>query len=801
MQTLWQDVAYALRTLRRNRGLTAVAVLTLALGIGANSAIFSFINSVLLVPLPVHDPARVATIFTSDFSGPLYGASSYPDYEDIRGRGTAFDDVAAVRGMATVLRHGDESFRARAEAVSAGYFSLLGVRAALGRPIVESDFADGAERVAVLSDAFWRRRFGGDPGVVGRPLHTSDGKSARVVGVLAPGFDGLVKVSHNDIWIPLPGDVRRDSRGLRLVARLKPGVEMSAAQANLDVIARQLHEAHGQAWSNVRGEPRRLSLLPESQSRLPPAFQAMGVRLATLVFAVSCLVILIACANVANLLLARAVERRREIAVRVSMGATRGRLIRQLITENVVLAVLAGAASLLLGVWMRELMRTYLIPAQMTGIDPRLDVNVMAFTFAVAVVTAFVFGLAPAVEATRPRVAAAIESGGRRRATIRGTLLVSQVALSVVLLVGSGLFLRSLSHAYTMDLGFDADGVMTAEVDLSPTPDGPPQRRETHRRLLERVRSLPSVHAAALASNLPLASTPRTGVRPEGYPPQPGEDMEVAYSVVTPGFFETLRIPIRRGRSFTDEDARSEARVALVNEAFVARYWPGQDAIGRRLFVGNDTALEVVGVAATGKYRNLREEPTPYVFFNHAQRYSPRMTLLVRSSADTAAIATSLRHEVRALAPAIPAPDTRSLFDASGAAFYEIRTASTMLGIFGAVALALTVIGLYGVVAYATQTRARELGVRMALGADRGRIERLIVGQALRVVWIGLGIGLLAAAGMTRLVTHMLHDVSPLDPATFVAIAALMLAAGVATSWVPAVRASRVSPAAALRYE
>jgi len=801
MPTLWQDLVYGARMLLRHRGLTLVAVLTLALGIGANTAIFSFINSVFLVPLPVRDPGRIATLYTSDFSGPLYGASSYPDFEDIRRLATAFEDVAASRGASLVLREGDESFPARGEAVSGSFFSMLGVRAALGRPIQEADFAEGAAPVVVLSDAFWRRRFGADPSVVGRDLHTSNGKSARVVGVIAPGFAGLTKIWRADIWTPLARDDKRSSRGLRLIARLKPGVDVVAAQANVDVIAQQLHDSYAQAWSNVRGEPRRLTLLPEKLSRLPPAMRALGVRLGTLVFGVSCLVILIACGNIANLLLARAAERRREIAIRLSMGATRVRLVRQLLTESVLLSLTAGAASLLFALWLKTLMRTHLIPAEMTGLDPRLDGRVLAFTLLLCLVTAIVFGLAPALEATRPQLTSALESGGRRRARIRAALLVSQVALSALLLVGSGLFLRSLSHAYRIDLGFDPQGVVTANVDLSPTAGGEPQRRETHRLLLERLRTMPGVSSVALASNLPLAGTPRAGVRPEGYAPQPGEDMEVAYSVVTRGFFETMHIPIRRGRPFGEDDERADARTVIVNEAFVARYWPGQDPIGRRLVSGADTALEVVGVTATGKYRGLREDPMPYVFYPHAQRYRPGMMLVVRASSDPSAIARTLLHEIHAAAPTIPRPEVRPLLLIADNAFYEIRVASTMLGLFGTVALALTIIGLYGVVAYGVSTRQREIGVRMALGAERRDIRRMIVGQALSVVWIGLLIGLAAAAGTTRFVVHLLHDVSPLDPLTFIAIAALLVAASAASSWMPALRAARVSPSSALRYE
>ncbi len=810
----FRDLRYALRQLARAPGFTAAAVLTLSIGIGANTAIFSVVNDLLLRP-PAHvvDPERIVSIWTSDFSGPPYGVSSYPDYETFREQRDVMADVAAYGLVPGNLVEAEETVRLKIEEVTPNYFDVLGVRPAVGR-LLRPGAEDEGATVVILDHALWRNRFGADPAVVGRTVRINAG-TFTVVGVAPEGFEGGQRAFGGvDAWVPfeaLAGDgasrrAERGSRGLTLLGRLQPNVSLDQVRARFAVVASQLLAAYPAEWRDVTNRGRAITILPESESRVPPELRGAVVGFLGLLLAGFSLVLLICCVNVANLLLARGAARVRDVAIRVSLGASRARLVRHLMTESVALAALGCAGAILMTYAAAAALARFRPPGDL-ALDVGVDWRVLGFALAAAVAAAAIFGLAPALNLTRLGASAALKDGalaavGKRRFRLRGALIATQVSVSLVLLVCAGLFLRSLQHAATMDPGFDADNVVVASFDLRTQGYTEPRGRAFYTALTERIASLPDVRAVTLAMKVPLSGDGgRRRAVVEGYEPQPGEDMEFNFNVVGPEYFEVMRVPMVSGRGFTAADREGAPQVAVVNETFAARYWPGQDPIGKRLtsFSGA-TSIEIVGVARDGKYQMLTETPLPYLYRPFLQDYE-EMTLHVRVARDTDSLLPLLRSEIRAVDSELPIVRLASMRSETAFATFPQRVAATLLGACAGLALLLAAVGLYGVVAYAVSQRAREIGIRMALGASRHAVVRMVLRGSMKVVAIGLAIGLALALAAGRAIESFLGDVSPADPIALVAGPLVLIACALVASWLPARRAARIDPMKALREE
>jgi predicted permease len=819
MSTLLQDLRHAARLLRKSPGLTATVVVTLGLGIGAGTTIFSFVSALLLKPLPVAEPASVVAVFTSDHSGPRYGWSSYPDYLDFE-KTDVFAGLAAHTVAPLSLTQGGHTDRVFGELVTANYFVVAGVGASRGRLLVPEDGLPGAPPVLVVGDALWRRAFAADPGLVGRSV-TLNGQPFSVVGIAPRGFAGMTRGMAVDLWVPVtaPGAIpsadRLDNRGSRwllVLGRLKPGVAARDAEARLAVLAGQLQQAYPDNWTDVRRSRRVISVVPESQARIFPQARGAVVGFLGLLLAVVGLVLMIACSNVASLLLARAGARRRETAVRLALGASRGRLVRQLLTESLVLSLLAGALGVLLASWATDLLMALRPPVPFpVALDLELDGGVLAFSLTLAILTGLGFGLVPALQASRAELLPALKDetpgSGRASAAYRRPLVVAQMAMSAVLLIGAGLFLQSLRNAHAIDPGFDPGHLLLLSTDLRLNGYPEPAGRDFYRRLLERAGALPGARAASLATGVPLGlGSRRRNVAIEGYQPAAGEDMEVHTNSVGPGYFRTMGVALARGRDFGASDGPGAPGVAIVNEAFARRYWPGQDPIGKTLRLGSRgrpaaEPFTVVGLARDGKYVTLGEEPKPFFYVPFLQLYEAEAVLHVRTQGDPRALVAALRREVQALDPSVPIYDVKTMTDHLGVALLPARLAAGLLGAFGVLAIVLAALGLYGLMAHSVSQRTRELGIRMALGARAADLLSMVLGQGLGLTGLGVAAGLPLAFAVTRLAANLLYGISPTDPLTFTGIALLLAATALLASYVPARRATRVDPIVALRYE
>jgi macrolide transport system ATP-binding/permease protein len=806
---LLHDIRYALRTLVRRPGFTAVAVLTLALGVGANTTIFSWIDTMAFDTIPAveGDDRFVALQFAQGSRNDL--SFSYPNYVDVRDAHLPeFTGVAAYDLVALNVRIGDEPERVWGQIVTANLFDVLGVPAALGRTLQPSDDrALGASPVLVISDALWRRRFAADPQVVGRTLAINS-QPFTVVGVAPPRFIGPMNGLAADVWLPMtmqtavvPGD-RLNARGqgwLQAFGRLAPGVSRRQAQAAVDVVAARLAQDHPGT-----NEGRRLVVAPMwSDGAGGLLLPLLGV-----VMGVVAVVLLIACANVAGLLLARASGRQREIAVRLAIGASRGRLVRQLLTEAAVLAVAGGAAGLLLTIWTSRLF-TALLPPMPFPVHLEGSVNWRVFLFAMGatLATALVFGLVPALASSRPSVVPSLKDSagatGGGRARLRKGLVVAQVALAVVLLVSAGLFVRTLQHANEINPGFDARQGFFARLDLQAGDYDVASGPAFYRDLLERVEAVPGVSRVTLGTFVPLTvgGGSDTSARIEGYEPADNEQMTIFYSMVAPGYFETLGIPLVRGRGVEARDTADAPLAVVINETMARRYWKDGVAIGKRLDYGGGGWATVVGVARDGKYNAINEPPRNYLYIPVYQVFRPDVALMVRTAGDPGAVFPSVQLAVRALNPNLPLYDVMSIEEHLRTSVFIPRLAAWLLGLFGTLAMALASLGLYGVIAYVASQRTQEIGIRMALGADRAAILKLILRQGLSLVGVGIVVGLALATLATPLVASQLVGVEATDAVTFaITVAILMLAAMIAI-YVPARRAAGLDPLRALRHE
>jgi len=803
------DLRYALRMLRKNPGLTLVAVLSLALGIGANTTIFSWMDGLVLHPLPlVKDPGRLVFLKTLRPGGAEWSAS-YPDFLDWRAQARSVSDLS-VAGMDQFgVKTSGQAERAWGVYASADYFNLLGVHPLMGR-LFRPDEASmpGSAPVAVIGYDFWRRNFAGDTGILGRHL-LLNGHDLVVVGVLPPKFGGTIVGLAFDVWVPITmepllsaGGSSLDQRGrhwLNAIARLKPGVTVAEARADIALVQRRL----AATYDDDRSTTALVAPLASAglQAWLRPLFIAL--------LGITGVVLLVACANVANLLLARATARQKEIAVRLALGAGRWQLVRQLLIESTLLAGLGGAVGLFIALWGRELFAAFVPPAPFP-IELQFGVNgrVVGFAIVATGLAALLFGSAPAFRASRPDLVPALKDDtgqrGVSRSRLRSTLVVTQLALSVVALVAAGLFLRSLGRSKAVDRGFgDPRHVLVVSTDLFAAGYQRAAGTAFVNRLLDRVSGMPGVRSASVSMFVPLGFSDQDygGVTVEAYQPHPNEDMSLRYSAVGPDYFATMETPIVRGRPITAADRDSSLQVTVVNEAFVRRFWRGLDPIGRRIRMGGPGWITVVGVAKDGKYDALDEPPVPFIYRPFAQFYTFRLNLIARTAGDPKALTEPLRQEFASLDPNVPFLEPRTLEEHIGASVFIQRTGATLLGGFGALALLMAAVGIYGVMAYVVSQRTREMGIRLALGAARRDIVGLVVGQASGLIGVGLAIGAVAALGVGVLLQSQLLGVRAYDVPTFASILALLAALALLASWLPARRAARVDPVVALKYE
>jgi putative ABC transport system permease protein len=814
MGTFTQDLRFALRTLGKNPGFAAVAVLTLALGIGANTAIFSVVNAVLLRALPYPDSGRIVALGgTEDRSGETRRALSYPDFEDYRAQSHSLEAAAVYDENSFTLNGAGDPVHLRAGIVSAELFRVLRVAPRLGRAFLPEEDSPGT-RVVLLGDRLWRERFGADHGVVARAI-TLSGRSYTVLGVLPAGFQFPAGVDSLDLWTTIavervtedgdkPITVQRGAHFLSAIARLKPGASLAQANAEFAGISQALAKQYPDTnlHLGLRAEPALDAMVGDVRPALWILLGAVG------------LVLLIACANVANLLLARSTARQREVAVRAALGASRGRLVRQLLTESMLLALAGAVPGVLLAEWTTKLLAT--LPALEI---PRLaeasvDWRTLLFALCATLLTAGVFGVVPAVHAARFSLTGSLREGGRgtgesaRHARLRSTLVVLEVTLALVLLVGSGLLVQSLVRILRVPPGFDPQGVIAFDLDLPGTRYGKPEQSvQFFRELIPRLEAVPGVVSASGVMPLPFSDNViRTSFQIEGRPVPPSEEPRTHFRSVGLDYFRTMRIPLLAGRTFSAEDQRKSAPVVIINQTLATRYFPGENPIGKHIKPGvsdgGPSAMrEIVGVVGDVRHRTLWRAPDPESYVPYDQVAFGGMTMVVRAAGDPQQLLPALRREVQALDSQLPLYGVRTLQQYISGTVAQRQFITLLLGIFGGVAMLLAVVGLYGVISYGVAQRTHEIGVRVALGAESMDVLRLVVGQGLRLTLLGVALGWLAALGASRLLGSLLFGVSGNDPVTFAAVAAVFVAVALAACYVPARRATRVDPLVALRYE
>ena len=827
MRTLLQDLRYGWRMLSKTPALTAVVAVTLALGIGANALIFAFVNGFLLRPMPVPHPEQIAVLAAQQRGGSQFLTSfSYPEFADFRKQAAPLGDLFAYATVLPGLSADGRADQLLGAYITGNYFGVLGVKPALGRLILESEEDQpGEQPVIVLGYSYWQKRFGGSPKVIGKQVRIN-GKEATIIGVVSKEFLGTLPLIETEMYMPMSSGMLfeqaatnpksdRKARMLSVLARLKPGVSFAQAQTSVNVIAARLSKQYPSTDANITvGVYREQLARPRAMANNMPAV------IASFFLILGALLLLLASMNVANVLLARATVRQREMGLRAALGASRSRLIRQMLTETILLGLLGGAVGLILGEWLnpgdvsRIATASSSLPIRM---DYSFDWHVFAYSFAAALFAGIFIGIWPALRASRADLNSMLQEGGRsdtgggNRHRFRSALVVAQVAGSLMLLVIAGLFVRSLQNAERMYLGFDPEHVLNMSMDPHQIGYDETRVKEFYRQLEARARAVPGVQSVSFAFGVPMGTTSIANagaITVEGQPLRKGNlPPSIFFNNITPTYFETMRVPLLRGRQFTDFDNENAPQVAVINQAMADRFWTNQNAIGKRFSMQSTGAasktMEVVGITGNGKYLFIGEDPQPFFYVPLAQNYLSVRVLQVRSSVAPETLLNPMQAEIHKLAPDLPVSDAKTMKQTLGGTngLQVFRFGAQVSAALGVIGLILALVGIYGIVSFSAAQRTREIGIRMALGGSARDVMSMILRQGLRMVIIGLGIGVLTALGITRVMTRLLVGVSPSDPLTYGLVAVVLTSIALAACWIPARRATHVDPGIALRYE
>jgi predicted permease len=825
MHSFWQDLRYAARTLRNSPGFTIIAIVTLGLGMAVNTTVFSVINGMLLRPMPVPHPEQIAVLSMQQAGTPGLQRFSYPDYQDISRQADKFSDIIGYRPTLVGLTVEGKADHCVLSRVTGNYFSALGIQPAVGRLILPTEGqAPGADPVLVLGYSYWQKRFAGDRSVVGKRAEINS-HSFTIVGVAPKEFHGTYAIVDMDGYVPFSAATgskgfgeetvpvswtHREERSLSLLGRLKPGNTVKQSQVTLNVIAQRLAEQHPETDKGISilAYPERLARPEPDPDNTLPAVSAAFMVLAGLV-------LLVACFNIANVLLVRATVRQREMGIRAALGAGRGRLVRQHLTESLLLALLGGAAGFILAIWAAGFLSSLPLGTDLPiSFDLHPDSRVFLFALGAVLFTGLIVGILPALRVARSDVNSVLREGGRgasdgrRRHIVRSSLVVAQLAGSLLLLVVAGLFMRSLGKAQRLYLGYSPDHVLNLTVDVEQINFNESRGREFFRQVDERLRALPGVVSVGQAFTVPLGViSADEQVIAEGHPIEAGKQPpQIMYNPVTPGYFDTLKLPLQMGRPLMEADNEKAPPVAVINQAMAEKLWPRENPLGKRFTTkdGNGQFSEVVGVVRNAKYKNVIEDPPEaFYYVPLAQKYMAYRTIHVRTSVPPESLQRRVEEQILELAPGIAVSEVQTMTTALQGinGFFFFRFGAQLTGTMGLLGLILAVIGVYSVVSYAAAQRTHEIGIRMALGAEPRDILKMVLRQSLSVVGTGLGVGLMAALVGTRSIANLIVGIKPTDPVTFLTVILALSAIALLACWIPARRATRVSPLTALRYE
>jgi len=803
MDAFRQDIRYGVRMLLKSPSFTVVAIIALAMGIGANTAIFSVVNSVLLRPLPFSDPGRLVQMWETRKTKSQFPAS-YPNFVDWRDQNHVFENVVAYSDWSFNLSGVSEPERLQGAIVSASFFTTLGIQPIVGRVFSGDEDQHGKDLVVVISRRLWERRFSSDPNIAGKTLNLGD-QVFTIVGVVQNGAGRPVQSEDVELWAPVShggGLKNRSGHYLSVLARLKPGMTMQQAGAEMGTISSRLQQQYPD--SNTDSS---LKLVPLQEQVVGEFRASIFVLLVAVGF-----VLLIACANVAHMLLARAASRQKEMAIRTALGSKRSRIVRQLLTESILLSLAGGALGVLLAIWGIDFL-VALSPPDLPRVNEiAVDVRTLVFTFALSALTGVVFGLLPALQASRPNLNETLKAGGRDPASgrqpVRSVLVVSEIALSLVLLVGAGLLIRSFLRLQAVDPGFDSKNVLTMRLDFTgPKGKSGKQAIAFHNQLLDRIRAIPGVTSASTRSFVPITNDwANLSFAIEGRPVNAADRPVGYYNAISSNFFQTMHIPLKQGREFNDRDVRGSQNVVIINETMARRYFPNEDPIGKRITQDDiDFAPEswttIVGIVGDTKPKSLDGEPVAEYYMPFAQQPEPSMSLLVRSANDPASVAAAIRNEVLALDKDQPVYSIKTLDSLLSESVAQPRFRALLLGSFAGLALILAAVGIYGVMSYTVTKSTHEIGIRMALGAQMKDVLNLVLRNGMKLAVIGVAIGLAGALALTRLMSKLLFGITPTDAITFVGVPAILLVVALVACYLPARRATRVDPLVALRYE